>query len=430
MRPPKSSRKQTLLLLSLTLGGIIVSGFIAVGPLSGAEDLWRNAIRVVRGVFGLSESVTQGPTAPGDATTKELRTVRSGQFTGGLQDGQGTSPGEAILADGAGSGGDTGGGSGEGSGEQPSSGRHSPTPEISALPTETPTVVPEESPTPAEPSETPTLAGTPTPSPTPTSTVKGRRLMLSSVEVAPGENFQVDLACDDLMGVAGCDAEIAFPASLIDLVTVHKTDLSDPFLLVKRKGDGDFAVSLAAVEGILGGEGVLLTFEGVASASPSENTASPLQFSRAKMYDEQSRQIPVQTQDGLVTIAVQAQDETSQPDGGESEEPQATLPLPTPLVQPTSSPDSDPEGEPTADSGQPVNPDEGLPSDPVIPPAVPEDPYGGSVPASPVPTSTPIPPAESAAEETLQTDLTGDGFVNYEDLFEFIRYWKQSKSGK
>ena len=419
MRKPESSRRQTTLLLTIAVGGILLSGFVAIQPIAGTEALWQKAVQAVRAVFGLRETETTEDDALANSR-KGLDSSDLGLGIGGSlgKTADGSSSDAVRVAsqkDGAiGSGGKAGDSVQVSPAQERTPGAEHETP--------TPVATPfaEGSPTPELSTPTPTSEESPTVTATPTATQPVRRLFLSSVNVAPGENFEIGLSCDDVAGVAGCDVGLEFDDGLIDLVTVHKTDVSDPFLLIKRKSETTLAVSLAAVEGLGGGGGVLLTFEGVASASTAETTRAPVAFSKAKMYDETSRPFPVVAEDGSVTISIPG--EESDPDSGGNEDTPGTEPSPFPTLmeegEETLATPTPPSGESppveggTGDEEQPVATQPVVFLDPIIP-------VGATMTATPAPM-----PAVAIPLSATEVDLSGDGVINYEDLFEFVNYWR------
>jgi len=245
----------------------------------------------------------------------------------------------------------------------------------------------------------------------------GRHLALGSIEVSPGEAFTVALTCSDLMGVAGGDFEIGFDPAFIDLIDVGKTDASDDFLMIAKKWETGYSISMAAMGGISSGAGALLVFHGVSSASQIENVLAPLRFSGAKLYDEGSRAIPVSTQDGSVSIKLKQETIPTEPMEGDDEETEFSEP--TPIGEPTS---EEVAGTRPTPIGESVGTIETLPDQPVLPPIV----VNPSVLETPTPTQTTAEskPAEEVVDAGLITDLTKDGIVDHEDLFEFLKYWK------
>jgi hypothetical protein len=294
--------------------------------------------------------------------------------------------------------------------------------ETSLVVSETTTALPNESPTSTSAEDTtPTPSGTvhETITPTPTELPDTRHLSLSSVEVKPGEKFQVQLYCDNTEDVAGCDVGLEFEPNLLDLITVHKTDITDPFLLVKRKESGTFVLSLAGLDGLSAGGGVLLTFEGVASSSLALGQSAVVGFIKAKLYDTDSKAFEVRTANGMVRIKTdptEAVTEIAQQTPAQEEEPTSIS---------TTSTDVENEPVPEATSSLPSTVS-------TTPPAS----GGGGYPSGPIPTATPVttssptstPPAavfpDAVTPTRLRADLNHDGEVNALDLMEFMRNWK------
>ena len=276
---------------------------------------------------------------------------------------------------------------------------------------------------------TPAEATTPTPiettqgtvTPTPTELPGTRHLSLSSVEVKPGERFQVHLSCDNTEGVAGCDVGLEFEPNLLDLVTVHKTAITDPFLLVKRKESGTFILSLAGFDGLDAGNGVLLTFEGVTANSAAQGHVTVVGFTKAKLYNTESKTFEVRTSDGIIHIKRDPTELATQ----EAQSIPTQNPALTPL--PTYSEEVDENPIPEATSALPSN---GSTNPPV---GVGGGYVTGLIPTNTLvvmPTPTRTPPAVfplDAATPTptrLRADLNKDGKVDSLDLMEFMRYWK------
>ncbi|MCB9767567.1 MAG: hypothetical protein H6752_05170 [Candidatus Omnitrophica bacterium] len=409
MHRPPSSRKQTLSLISITLGLCLVTAFLAAAPSDGAQSLWNSAVHTVgnflSGVFSGSKNqpvVVGGESDPTGSDAEGSKGLRSKNRNEILGQNEGK---ETVLEK-----------SKQQAQSEDSESHGTPTP--SPIGSATSTVEADLTPTQAGSTETPTPQPTitPSPSPTPTSTIVGRSLALGAIEVSPGETFTVALTCSDLMGVAGGDFEIVFDSALIDLIDVDKTEASDDFLMIAKKSETGYSISMAAMGGISSGAGALLVFKGVSSASPSENVLAPLRFSGAKLYDEESRAIPISTQDG--SVAIKLKEETT-PTGstGQGED---DSPDPTPISEPTS--EESAESDPTPVGAELDDSTESPSTDPLLPPIV-----GSTSPSNtPTPTQTlaELEPAEEIVDGTLITDLTKDGVVDHKDLFEFLKYWK------
>ncbi len=293
-------------------------------------------------------------------------------------------------------------------------------PEVSvtttALSEESPTTTPVEDTT---PSPSGTVQGTLTP--TATELPGTRHLSLSSVEVKPGEKFQVDLYCDNNEGVAGIDIGLMFEPNMLDLVTVHKTGITDPFLLVKRKEPGSFVLSLAGLDGLEVGSGVLLTFEGMAADSTTQEKVAVVSFIKAKLYDTESKAFEVRTSSGMIRIRPQPTQKATE------------------IVRTTTTPEeaSTPPSETSLDE-EPTPLPETASAVPSTGSAIPPVSLGGGYLTGPIPvispTVTPLlqptPPASvSSLEATpsptrLRADLNKDGEVNSLDLMEFMRNWQ------
>ncbi len=303
----------------------------------------------------------------------------------------------------------------------------------SSIPTATETSLEVSATTTALPNESPTSTSAEDATPTPSGTVQEtitrtptelpdtRHLSLSSVEVQPGEKFQVQLYCDNTEGIAGCDVGLEFQPNLLDLITVHKTDITDPFLLVKRKESGTFVLSLAGLDGLGMGNGVLLTFEGAASISMAQGQQAVVGFIKAKLYDTESKAFEVRTTNGMVRIK-------SDPTEVSTQVAQPTLVQEqAPTLIPTTSTEGEDDPVPEATSALPS-------TGSTNPPAV----GGGVYPVGLIPTVTPIvipsptrtPPAGISLEAAtptptrLRADLNKDGEVNALDLMEFMRNWQ------
>ena len=270
---------------------------------------------------------------------------------------------------------------------------------------------------------TPTGTEWGTVTPTPTEFPGTRHLSISSAVVQPGEKFQIHLSCDNTEGIAGCDIGLEFRPDLIDLVTVHKTDLTDPFLLVKRKESGTFILSLAGFDGMAAGEGVLLSFEGTASHSLSQAQEAVVIFTKARLYDTESKAFEVRTSNGMIRVQPDPTRVTTQ-------EAQSTF-----IKEGTSTPAAWPTTHVTERP-----PESGISTSIPYPYSTPPplEVGGGymngfiptlSPTVTPFPTRTPMTAVSLSTPQVtpnnLRADLNGDGEVDSRDLMEFMRNWKQ-----
>jgi len=283
------------------------------------------------------------------------------------------------------------------------------------LPNESPTITVVEEVTPS-----PTIQGTVTP--TSTELPGTRHLSLSSVDVKPGERFQVYLSCDNTEGVAGCDIRLEFMPDLVDLVTVQKTDLTEPFLLVKRKEAGTFVLSLASFDGLAPGNGVLLSFEGVSANNATQDQVAVVSITKAKLYNTESKAFEVRTSNGMIHIKRESTEVATRESQATPEPEIEVTPFPTTPLE--TSQDPIPESTSSYTSADPTSP-------PVF--------TGGGFVTGPIPTNTsvvlpsptrtlpPSPSIDSASPTPtrLRADLNKDGEVNALDLMEFMRNWKQ-----
>jgi hypothetical protein len=298
---------------------------------------------------------------------------------------------------------------------------------LTPLPSAEATLEPEVSQTPLTELPTPTQSEEATITPTPEGPL--RSLSIGSTYAEPGQPFSLDVICDDLSGVAGGDLAIAFSADLIDLVTVHKSAMTEEFLLIKKKTEGTYILSLAGFEGLAPGPGVLLTLEGIASTNSKTNQSVPVAFQKARLYDSESNAINLRTLNGAVYLNSNNSEPTA------ITTPLSTLAIETPLgtiatdLEPTiQDGDSNP-----ADDGLEEQPTESSPSA-TDPPVDDSDGivYGvytltPTVTLTQTSTHTASPTVTAGNAKVLQTDLNGDSTVDSQDLFVFIRYWMETQ---
>ncbi|MCG3197601.1 MAG: hypothetical protein GHCLOJNM_02089 [bacterium] len=423
MKPKSPSpHKQTLRLVAITLGVCLASALIAAGPTVGVQTLWDRALGAIGAIGKVLVGVAPGWLNPRPAD----EAPRQGMLPQGSREieGERADPKRGSNLDTLQGSGNPGSLGADKPNRQGGQTEPSLTPTPSRIESPTPTWREDATATEAAVTPTPTHPATLTPTArttqTPTPTAVGRRLALGSAEVHPGEGFQVALSCSDLVNVAGCDFEIGFDPAWVDLRSVQRTGPSDSFLLISKKREGRYSISMAAVEGLPPGPDALLILEGSASSTQTEGTAAPLRFLEAKMYDEMSRAIPVVTQDGMVTILGDGE--------AASEDPAEENPDATDLSQATAA--TDPtrvsvEANPTQIGGDLIIGEPTLVPLPIWPVVI-----GVSPSDSPTPSPTVTPTSQSPADQVigalLQTDLTKDGVVDSRDLFEFLRYWRQS----
>jgi hypothetical protein len=416
MKPP-SNRKQTWELVGITFGLCLITAVVAAAPSEGAQAFLRAALQKASSLFALPFSSPSSSSQTGSVDPPALKgddlllgtgsvefiapePVKSIELNSNLS--FKNSRGSLLAISGK-------------------DATPTPAPAETVTATEVVSVDPTATVFRATPSPTHETTPTATPvlSPTPTATLMGRYLALSEVEVTPGDNFTVVLTCNDLVGVAGGDFQIVFDMNLIDLFEVKKAEASEDFLLIARKTESGYSISMAAMSGIPTGGGVLLFFSGISSSSPTELISAPLSFANAKLYDESSRAIPISTHDGSVTIKVQGGSEDTQTTSNDSQGTETTFPT----AHSESPTEVSPSVPPTPVEMEPSDPVETSPQQPILPPSI----GGISSHDIPVPTTTSIPitqVADDAQGEILVTDLTGDGVVDCKDVFEFVKYWK------
>lgn len=304
---------------------------------------------------------------------------------------------------------------------------------------ETLTPVDSQTTTPAETSaETPTEEMAPTPTLTPIP--DARTLALGIISVKQGSSFTMSLTCDDLKTVAGFDVSIQYPAELMNIISVKKTSVTGSFMLLKQIRPGSLSLSVAGVEPIEQTRGDLVVFEGVISASAEQKLSIPLRFTKAKMYDIDSRALPLITQDGALYISggdsVSLQTPFSSPTFGSAASPTPGSELIRETAtrvqeqQPTFTPVDTFEDEASIEPVPKTEPTE--PETILWPTSTPTAKNASSDSFSPTPTSnseavpSPTPMAGPLVSDTPLTDMNKDGRVDSKDLFLFVLQWEQA----
>lgn len=279
----------------------------------------------------------------------------------------------------------------------------------------------EYAPTPAETMVPPTETTVPTASATPSPDAKRRVLSLKRITVQPGGTFQVDLECDALERIAGCDIGLRLMSGGVQFTAVQRTGITAEFLLVKQLAPDVLTASLAAESGLSNGPGSLLVISGAALPSVTQTIQVPVRFFRAKLYDADSQPLPVMAEDGLIVVEADAHPPTEAwtPRVVQSRTPA----LPT---APSSDPPATRVPSPTPVTGTPDERDENAPDLPWEPVSVSTPTVTRTVTATPH-TESPTPTAALAAqpaETPLRTDLDSSGRVDHLDLFLFMRHWQ------
>ncbi len=142
------------------------------------------------------------------------------------------------------------------------------------------------------------------PGKTPVST-NGERILMSLPEVtaAPGETITVPITVTDATGISGADIVVTYDGDVLTVDEVKTTALSSGMILAANTDTpGEVAISMASVEAITGGSGSLADIVFTVSASAKAGAVIPLSFKQAELYSELGDSLPVDTQDGRITI--------------------------------------------------------------------------------------------------------------------------------
>lgn len=305
---------------------------------------------------------------------------------------------------------------------------------------QTATALAEQTPSPEEETASPTPdAETPTPTQTPNP--NARTLSLETVSVKPGGQFTLALFCNDVADAAGFDVGFSYPSTLLSFDSVQKSQLTSNRLLTKQIRKDSLSVSVAGSDPIAAKSGTLLTFGGVVAATVSKTILVPISFTRAKMYDMESRALTLGTQDGAVLISLGESDGAATPiEGGLSEN--DTIDTPTPFRNDGSqaTPTWVNGAQATATALNNYGNDDDNSYDSHQRPTYTAVGIPGSTAVTPTPTLSQSAPTATAAVGTpplrtatplterqdqtfLRTDLNEDGIVDGQDLFLFLREW-------
>jgi len=128
-------------------------------------------------------------------------------------------------------------------------------------------------------------------------------LSITSAEVFPGSNTDVQVKISDATGLAGIDLTIKYDADIITFDDLTATDIVSRLnFIVNRTVPGKVTIALAGVKGIESGGGSIIDISLMISSNAKPLTQTNLSFSDAKIYDEFGTNIPVDTEDGIIKI--------------------------------------------------------------------------------------------------------------------------------
>ena len=133
----------------------------------------------------------------------------------------------------------------------------------------------------------------------------GRKLIIPELTAKPGDTITVPINVTDATGIAGADIVVTYDQSMLTVKPdeIKATTLSSGInLVVNAETAGEITLSMAGTKGIAEGSGAIVEIVFAVSATAKDGDKSPLTFTDAALYDELGNDIPVQTEDGILTI--------------------------------------------------------------------------------------------------------------------------------
>jgi len=128
-------------------------------------------------------------------------------------------------------------------------------------------------------------------------------IALPEATAAPGGPITVPVDIPDAMGVSGAYIVVAYDKDVLAVGEAKTTALSTGMILaVNTDTPGEVVISMASAEALTGGSGSLIDIVFIVSASAEADTVIPLSFSEAELYSELGDSIPLDTQDGKITV--------------------------------------------------------------------------------------------------------------------------------
>ena len=134
-------------------------------------------------------------------------------------------------------------------------------------------------------------------------TTNGRKLIIPELTAKPGDTITVPINITDATGVAGADIVVTYDKNVLIFKECKTTTLSSGMnLVVNTETAGEIILSMAGTKGIAEGSGTIVEIVFEVSAAAKSGSKSPLIFTDVALYDELGNDIPVQTEDGTLTI--------------------------------------------------------------------------------------------------------------------------------
>ena len=129
---------------------------------------------------------------------------------------------------------------------------------------------------------------------------KGVSLQIPTLSARPGDTLTVPILVNDASEIAGAEIVVTYDPEVLTALEVKTTDLTQDFSIADSVSQGKVAITLASGEGISEGSGNLVDIVFKITGSSGDSTS--LVLKKAKLYDEGTNPISVETEDGKVRV--------------------------------------------------------------------------------------------------------------------------------
>lgn len=129
----------------------------------------------------------------------------------------------------------------------------------------------------------------------------GTSLRIPTLSARPGDTLTVPILVNDASEIAGAEMVVTYDPEVLTALEVKTTDLTRDFSIADSVSQGKVAITLASGEGISEGSGSLVDIVFRVVGFTGDSTS--LVLKKAKLYDEGTNPISVETEDGKVRVA-------------------------------------------------------------------------------------------------------------------------------